>query len=139
MRLVADGGSPQLEQDALADFIDRGAFARHVRRSRVRTADRRRVLVEALAAHLGDRVVVCGANSGLHLVVWVRGAPARAAGGIARRAAEAGVGIYPVNPYYLTPPRQAGFILGYGAMRTGDIRDGVKRLAEVLEETPPPR
>ena len=84
-------------------------------------------------------MVVCGANSGLHLVVWVRGVPARAAGAVARRAGEAGVGIYPVTPYYLTPPRQAGFILGYGAMRTGDIRDGVKRLAEVLEEMPPPR
>lgn len=135
MRLVADGGSPQLEQDALADFIDRGAFARHVRRSRVRTADRRRVLIEALAEHLGDRVVVCGANSGLHIVVWVRGAPARSAGGIARRAAEAGVGIYPVTPYYLTPPREAGFILGYGAMRTGDIRDGIARLATVLTQS----
>jgi GntR family transcriptional regulator/MocR family aminotransferase len=132
-KLLADGGSPRLEQEALAEFITRGAFERHVRRSRQRNGERRAVLLEALHERLGDRVTVAGANAGLHVVAWVRGVPGRAAGGLARRAAEAGVGIYPITPYYLTPPAQAGFILGYSGLAAADIRAGIARLARVLE------
>ena len=132
-KLIADGGSPRLEQEALAEFIARGAFERHVRRSRQRNGERRAVLLEALHERLGDRVTVAGANAGLHVVAWVRGVPGRAAGALARRAAEAGVGIYPITPYYLTPPAQAGFILGYSGLAAPDIRAGIARLARVLE------
>jgi GntR family transcriptional regulator/MocR family aminotransferase len=135
-KLLADGGSPRLEQEALAEFVASGAFARHVRRSRARNGERRAALLGAIGDFLGDRVAVCGANAGLHAVLWVRGVPGRSAGALARRAAEAGVGIYPVTPYYLTPPGRAGFILGYGALRTADIRAGIARLARVLDEAP---
>jgi GntR family transcriptional regulator/MocR family aminotransferase len=134
-KLLADGGSPRLEQDALAEFVASGAFERHVRRSRARNGERRAALLAAIRDFLGDRVTVCGANAGLHAVLWVRGASGRSAGVLARRAAAAGVGIYPITPYYLTPPGQAGFILGYGALRPADIRAGVARLATVLDET----
>ena len=132
-KLLADGGSPRLEQDALADFLASGAFERHVRRSRARAGARRALLLQALQERLGDRVAICGANSGLHVVLWARDVPGRAAGALARRAAEAGVGIYPITPYYQTPPPLAGFILGYGALRLETIRPGVARLAKVLE------
>jgi GntR family transcriptional regulator/MocR family aminotransferase len=131
-KLLADGGSPRLEQEALADFIASGAFERHVRRSRLRNGERRAVLLDALRERLGDRVTVVGANAGLHVVVWVRGLPGRAAGTLARRAAEAGVGIYPITPYYLTPPPRAGFILGYSGLAAADIRAGVAGFACVL-------
>jgi GntR family transcriptional regulator/MocR family aminotransferase len=135
-KLLADGGSARLEQEALADFLASGAFERHVRRSRARTGERRAVLLDALAERLGDRVTVCGANAGLHVVLWLRGVGGRVAGAIVRRAADAGVGIYPITPYYLTPPPQAGFILGYGALRAPEIRAGVARLATVLASGP---
>jgi GntR family transcriptional regulator/MocR family aminotransferase len=132
-KLLADGGSPRLEQDALAEFIAGGAFERHVRRARARNAERRAALLSALHDRLGDRVSVSGANAGLHLVVWLRDVPGRSAGAIARRAADAGVGIYPIAPYYTSaPPGRAGFILGYSALAVRDIRAGVARLAGVL-------
>jgi GntR family transcriptional regulator/MocR family aminotransferase len=131
-KLLADGGSPRLEQEALADFITSGAFEHHIRRSRMRNGERRAVLLQALRERLGDRVTVCGANAGLHVVVWVRGVATRGAGALARRAADAGVGIYPITPYYVTPPPQAGFILGYSGLRVQDIRAGIARLAQVL-------
>jgi len=131
-KLLADGGSPRLEQDALAEFIASGAFERHVRRSRLQNGERRVVLLDALRERLGERVAISGANAGLHVVMWVRGAAGRSAGALAKRAAGAGVGIYPITPYYLTPPAQAGFILGYSGLGAGDIRVGVDRLACVL-------
>ena len=50
-----DHGLPALEQHALADFIERGAYDRHIRRS-ARTYRRRRdALLEALARGLPGR------------------------------------------------------------------------------------
>ena len=68
-----DHGLPALEQLALADFIERGAYDRHIRRS-ARTYRRRRdALLEALADALPD-ATVSGAAAGLHVAVHVPGA-----------------------------------------------------------------
>ena len=48
------------------------------------------------------------------------------------RAARAGVGIYSVAPFYAEPPRRAGLLFGYAALTEGEIRAGVRRLAELL-------
>lgn len=133
-KLVADGGSARLEQDALADFLASGAFERHVRRARTRHRERRAALLAALATHFGDRVEVVGAAAGLHVVAWLPGLAPSRSGTFARRAAAAGVGVYSITPHYLTPPPRAGFILGYGGLTPAAIRDGVKRLAAVLGE-----
>src|SRR5262249_28264289 len=65
-----DHGIPALEQHALADFITRGAYDRHIRRS-ARTYRRRRdALVDALAAALPE-ASVSGAAAGLHVAVHI--------------------------------------------------------------------
>jgi GntR family transcriptional regulator / MocR family aminotransferase len=132
-KLVADGGGPMLEQDALADFITSGEFERHIRRSRKRYAERRAVLLDALAKRLGDRVEVCGADAGLHVVVRLRDDRAPTAREIARRARAVGVGIYPLEAYYERPPRRPAFVIGYGGVKPADIRAGVAKLASVLD------
>jgi len=49
---VEDRGSEVLGQLALADLITRGEFDRHVRRMRLRYAQRRRALLAALSGHV---------------------------------------------------------------------------------------
>ncbi len=72
-RELLDHGLPALEQIALADFIERGAYDRHLRRS-ARVYRRRR---DALIAALGDATVT-GASAGLHVAVHIPGADATA-------------------------------------------------------------
>jgi GntR family transcriptional regulator/MocR family aminotransferase len=129
---TADTGSPTLEQLALADFIRAGHFERHLRRSRTRNAARRAAMVGALRQHMGDKIEISGANAGLHLLVWLRKVGARRESDLRRRAAKLGVGIYPVRPYYTTPPKRAGFILGYASLDEKEIREGIKRFAQAL-------
>jgi GntR family transcriptional regulator/MocR family aminotransferase len=63
----ADGGSPVLEQLALADFLERGELDRHLRRARLRYRRRRDALVAAIGdAFPGARVR--GVAAGLHVV-----------------------------------------------------------------------
>ena len=77
---------------------------------------------------------VAGENTGVHLVVWLNDVPPRELGALIGRAARAGVGIYPVAPYYAEPPRRAGLLFGYAALTEGEIHAGVRRLAELLRE-----
>lgn len=129
---LTDRGSGTLEQDALAAFIADGHFERHVRRSRTHNAERRATLLEALAEHLGDRVEVTGANAGIHLLAWFRTVPAGEENALVQRAGEAGVGVYPIAPYFAQPPNRAGLLLGYAALPPSEIREGIKRLATVV-------
>jgi GntR family transcriptional regulator/MocR family aminotransferase len=48
-------------------------------------------------------------------------------------AAEAGVGIYPLTPYFLQKP-QPGLLFGYSGISPVDIRRGVRRLGQILEK-----
>ena len=120
------------EQEVLADFMQSGDFDRHVRRARARNAARRQAMLEAFDGTMGDRVEISGANAGIHMVVWLRGVPAHCLGDIIERAADRGVGIYPLAPYYATPPERAGLLLGYAGLTEREIREGIHRLAQAI-------
>ncbi len=132
VKALADTGSSTLEQLALADFIHEGHFERHLSRSRARNAARREALLAALREHFGDRAEVCGAATGLHVLAWLRSRRGTPIAQVERRAAAAGVGVYSVAPYYLSPPRRTGVLLGYGPLGEREIRDGIERLAAAL-------
>jgi GntR family transcriptional regulator / MocR family aminotransferase len=51
---------------------------------------------------------------------------------LVKRAAAAGVGVYPATPYYLHPPRRAGLLLGYASLSEAEIRRGIERLGQCL-------
>jgi GntR family transcriptional regulator/MocR family aminotransferase len=129
---AADRFSAPLYQEALAELITSGQFERYLRRAGARNAGRRRALIAALREHFGARVEIAGENTGVHLVVWLNDVPPRGLGALIARAARAGVGVYSVAPFYAQPPRRAGLLFGYAALSEGEIRAGVRRLAEVL-------
>ncbi len=63
-----------IEQLALARFIERGDYERHVSRTRSHHRALRDNLVQALrGSSLGDRLVIQGADAGLHFLLGVRG------------------------------------------------------------------
>ncbi|KRE17007.1 GntR family transcriptional regulator [Bosea sp. Root381] len=133
-RLI-DRHAPQLEQEALAELLASGAYERHVRSVRRRNAERRAAMLAALAETFGERIVVTGAETGLHVVAWLNGIPNEREAGIQAAARQAGIGLYPVSPLYAAGtvrPAQAGFVIGYAALDVVQIRAGVKALAEVL-------
>lgn len=128
----ADTGTATLEQLAMSDFISEGYFDRYLRKANVRNARRRNALVEALSEYFGDRAEVCGANAGLHLLVWLRAKKGRTIDDVRTRAEKAGVGLYSVSSFYSNPPRRTGVVLGYAALHEREIKEGIRRLARVL-------
>ncbi len=133
-KFLADRHTPTLQQEVLSDFIGEGHFERHLRRTRTRNAERRNALLRALSKHCADRVEIQGSSTGLHLLLWLTGVPAGRLDPIVKRAAAAGVGVYPVAPNYLRPPRRAGLLLGYASLTETEIEEGIARLGQVLRD-----
>jgi GntR family transcriptional regulator/MocR family aminotransferase len=136
---LTDRHTPGLEQDALTDLVASGAYERHVRRVRRRNGERRAALLEALAARLGDRVTVAGADAGLHVVVWFNDVPRKREEELIRRGQAAGLGLYPVTPLYSASasafrPDRAGLVVGYAGLDARDIRRGVDGLAMLIKD-----
>jgi GntR family transcriptional regulator/MocR family aminotransferase len=126
-----------LEQLALADFIARGHYARHVQRTRGQYLECRDALVEALRRELGDLVEVAAPEAGTQLVAWLpTGVDGRQA---ARAAAEHGLCVDPVSRFSQRSLAQDGLVLGYVDTSPAAVRAGVATLACALRTvTQPP-
>jgi GntR family transcriptional regulator / MocR family aminotransferase len=130
---LLDTGSPMLPQLALLDFIREGHFERHLRRSRARNASRRAALIETIERSFGKRAEIRGAQGGLHVLLWFCEIANGRGREIRRRAREVGVGVYPVTPFYATPPAHLGLLIGYASLTEKEIAEGIRRLATILK------
>jgi GntR family transcriptional regulator / MocR family aminotransferase len=124
-KLLADRGSPILDQLTFADFLTRGEFDRHLRRMRPVYRSRRDALLAALSQHLPE-LEPAGIAAGLHLVAWLPEDLEEAT--VIAAAAREGVAVAGVSPYRLSPALPGGLIFGYSNLTERAIADGVSRL-----------
>lgn len=130
---VTDRQTPVLLQMSLADFMTQGLFSRHLLKAKRLCAHRRGALLSAVETHLGDCVTIEGANAGIHVMMWVNDRMAHEVPTLISKAASVGVGIYPISPYFMHPPKRAGFLLGYASMDEDMITRGIALLAPLLK------
>jgi GntR family transcriptional regulator / MocR family aminotransferase len=128
-RRVMDLGPPTFTQEVLADFIDEGHFARHIRRMRVLYGELRRALVNSLTQDLGSMVEVVGDEAGMHLAVMLQDGHRDME--VSKRASRQRLSIWPLSPSYLGEERQ-GFILGFGGTTMKEIPGAVRKLRDLL-------
>ena len=128
-KLLADRGSPILDQLTFADFLSRGEFDRHLRRMRPMYRSRRDALLTALAQHLPE-LEPGGIAAGLHLVAWLPQDLEEAT--VIAAAAREGVAVAGVSPYRLSPTPRGGLIFGYSNLNEQAITDGIVRLARAV-------
>ena len=127
---LCDRHTATLEQATLAEFISSGMYERYLRRVRRRNWSRREALMGAIRAHLGNRVEVTVDGSGAHVVLWPKQRISEKL--LISKAAAHGVRVYGIAAYCLTKPRRTGIMLGYSRMGEAQIREGIRRLGEVL-------
>jgi GntR family transcriptional regulator / MocR family aminotransferase len=133
-KLLADRGSPILDQLTFADFLSRGEFDRHLRRMRPVYRSRRDALLAALASHLPE-LEPAGIAAGLHLVAWLP--PDLSEAPVIDAAAREGVAVAGVSPYRLSPAARGGLIFGFSNLSEPAIADGVERLARAVSSLRP--
>jgi GntR family transcriptional regulator/MocR family aminotransferase len=126
---------PTLTQLAFADFLERGEFARHVRRMRSIYRQRRATLVEALDEQLGIEPVG-GIAAGLHVVLGIE--TLEQEGRVAMSMRSRRIAVQTLSTHCLSGyAGAAGVLLGYGAVSTASIDAVVEQFADVLRAEAP--
>jgi GntR family transcriptional regulator/MocR family aminotransferase len=128
---AVDRGSASLEQLAFADFLSHGEFDRHLRRMRPIYRARRDTLLRALREHLPS-LQPTGASAGLHVLTWLPDGIDEA--DLIRRAAEVRVYVDPLSLYWGPAGGPAGLLFGYGTVTEGQIEEGIRLIASVLDD-----
>jgi GntR family transcriptional regulator/MocR family aminotransferase len=118
-------------QAIVAEFIDDGHFAAHVRRMRKVYAERHDVLLDAAERHLGGLLDVVRSQSGLHTIGRLAHGLSETA--IATRAAARNITVSPIARYAIAPVTTSGLVLGFGSAKPAELVAGVRTLREVLE------
>ena len=130
-------GVPANLQVVLADFIEQGHFATHIRRMRRIYAERRQALQQAAERRLGGLLDVVPTDSGLHTIG--RLPPGLCERVVSRAAAERRITAAPIGRFAVSPIPTQGLVLGFSGTTTEEIAAGVETLGEVLEDLSPLR
>jgi GntR family transcriptional regulator/MocR family aminotransferase len=129
VRMALDGQLSIVMQPALAEFIESGQFAKHIRRMRPLYAERQEVLIGAVNRHLGDHLEVKPNASGMHVVANLTSARWTDVQ-LSNLAFEAGVSAPALSSYFLAQSRQQGLLLGFAGLKREEIHRGVRTLSQ---------
>jgi GntR family transcriptional regulator/MocR family aminotransferase len=130
-KVLADRGSPVIDQLTFADFLVRGEFDRHLRRMRPVYRRRRDALLTALHTHLPD-LRPAGVAAGQHVVAWLP--PDLDEAEVVAAAARHGLAIHAVGEYRIAPTGPGGLIFGYAILSEAAIAEGITLLARAIAE-----
>ncbi|GIJ61085.1 MocR-like pyridoxine biosynthesis transcription factor PdxR [Virgisporangium aurantiacum] len=130
-KVLADRGSPVIDQLTFADFLGRGEFDRHLRRMRPVYRRRRDALLAALRTRLPELEPV-GVAAGQHVVAWLP--PDLDEAAVVAAAARHGLVVHGVARYRLRPAGPGGLIFGYATLSERAIADGVAALADAVAD-----
>ncbi|MET9300739.1 PLP-dependent aminotransferase family protein [Micromonospora aurantiaca] len=128
-RQLTDWHGDHTTQAALARFIDSGELARHIRKATRVYAERRDLIDAALRSDLAGWLDPVPSTAGLHLCARLRPEAGVDLPAVVARAAESGVTVREIADYQAGPPGPAGLVLGYGAVATADVPEGLRLLA----------
>ena len=127
-----NAGAPTLFQAALADFIEQGHFARHVKRMRTLYGQRRLLIAQALKQAFGEQLTVELPPGGIQFAVQfaetTHGPVDDVA--VAARARQAGLAVLPLSNWYAhyrmgDTPR--GLVLGFANVTDMNQADRLAR------------
>lgn len=128
---ITGGTPPTFLQAAVAEFIDSGQFASHLRRTREIYRERRDALLEAAKEHLAGHVVLGPAEAGMHVTAQLR-APLRDLE-LSAAARDECLDLPALSRYYAGPSPKQGFLINYAGTATDRIHSGAARLARLIE------
>lgn len=131
---LSSRSASKIDQMVLAEFMSEGHFGRHLRRTRKTHATRRELFVELLEEGLGNVLVPIGSQAGLHCTTLFT--KRRSDTAAVSELEKAGIITRPLSTYYLdsTPKkdRKSGLVFGFACSTPGQIRRGLKTVAEIL-------
>ena len=121
-------------QPVLAEFIENGMLAAHIRRMRRLYAHRQNILANAIREYLSDFLETETAPAGMHLVTRFKPALLNRCSEteIIDRARSNGLTLRPLSGYFTSPNPPKGLVLGFAAFDEAEITQGIKILASII-------
>ena len=130
-RFYTDRHSSTLDQTVMCEFLTQGHFGRHIRRMRELYASRLGTLREAVHRKLAGLVETPDVEAGIYAMARLaRGLKADA---VAADLAAVNVETMPMRQFVLATARPEALLLGFAAYDARQIRDGVDRMAGVID------
>ncbi|MBW8833339.1 MAG: PLP-dependent aminotransferase family protein [Burkholderiales bacterium] len=124
-------GCPELYQAVVADFLQQGHFARHVKKMRTLYACRREQLTRALAVLEPEGLTVEQRQGGMHLVI--RSTRAEPDAELARRAQAAGFAVQALSVWAPDGQGPQGLLAGFTNVATeAEARHLAQRLRKAI-------
>lgn len=123
------------DQKILELFLRNGHYERHLNRMRSLYKGKHDLLLRWLKDSMGNVCAYSGENAGVHLLVHLTNGLSEQEA--VARAAGAGVRVYGLSEFLVsgqTPPIPATVLLGYATMPEEDLREGMRRLADVWRD-----
>ncbi|CAM3773272.1 putative rhizopine catabolism regulatory protein MocR [Pseudomonas reidholzensis] len=117
-------------QAAMADFIQEGHFASHIRKMRAVYGERRSLLQACLREQFGELIAFSSGAAGIHLAVNI--SPVGAAQKMIEQAANFALTLR--GSYHIDPGVHDGLlVLGYGGVKVEEIPAAVRRLRQLYD------
>lgn len=122
-----------LTQATVADFMEQGYFARHLRQMRALYAQRRAYLVQALQQILGERLQVQSQAGGIHVLANLREPEDDRP--LAKAAQEHGLAVQALSDWQISPAVHKGLLMGFANISDQGMADEwVERLSLAIAE-----
>jgi GntR family transcriptional regulator / MocR family aminotransferase len=131
-RYLLDRQPSTFLQAIVAEFMDQGHFAAHIRRMRQIYREQRDALAATLLRHVGGEIKIELPDQGMHLVAYLK----RRQSDINLEAAAARSGIIAraLSRFYRAAPSRAGLMLGFSGFPRPMIVPAAARLARVIAQ-----
>lgn len=128
-RTLGDRGPAVLAQAILADFMQSGRLAPHIRRMRTEYARRRDALLAALKRYC-PAIIAHAAPGGLHLVCELP--PTANETAIVTAARVRGLAVSPLGGYFAGVARMTGLVIGFATTPPARAAEAAKALAVAI-------
>jgi GntR family transcriptional regulator/MocR family aminotransferase len=122
---------PLLIQAAVAEFIEKGHFATHIRKAKRVYRERYLALSDAIERHLSDYLELIPTETGFHArALFKQGFDERR---IAELSMQQGLLVRPLSNYCIEPLQSVrGLALGFGCVTPAEIEAGIVSLRDVF-------
>jgi GntR family transcriptional regulator/MocR family aminotransferase len=129
MNLLGQNAST-ITEVALAQFINDGRFAEHIRKMRRLYRDRRDTLIECLNESCSDFLRFKSSDAGMHIIADLKS-------GIADKTAymallNNGIESLPLSVYCFAPIERSALILGFSGVPRKRMPKLVKKMSQIL-------
>ena len=123
---------PLIVQRAMINFMERGHWEQHIRRSRNFYKKKHEIMLQAINQYFGRTANVVGQGAGLHIVLELTESFNDELSFV-ERAKQRGIRLLPFSEFYFSDqPEVNKLLLGFGGMGTNEIPKGIETLATLL-------